>query len=124
MLSVDHLGSRKSKPISPYPRSYRSELRTGCPVCSRTRDMVPSPQALSQISPLNFSFSMSANVAQRGVGKKSGPLRSANLFIVGLNPPFKLYVASAMRISLLGGRVAEPLIQQGFLMSSKLRACS
>src|SRR6266404_557593 len=99
MLSADHWGSRKSKPVSPYPRSYRSELRTGCPVCSRTRDMVPSPHALSQISPLNFSFSIRAKVAHGGVGKKSGPSRSANRFIVGLNPPFRLYVASAIRIS-------------------------
>jgi len=33
--------------------------------------------------------------------KKSGPLRSANFFIVGLKPPVKMYVASAMRNSLL-----------------------
>ena len=65
------------------------------------RDMVPSPHALSQISPLNFSLSIDANIAQGGVEKKSGPLRSANLFIVGLNPPFRLYVASATGISLL-----------------------
>jgi hypothetical protein len=51
---------------------------------SRTRDMVPSPHAHSQMSPLNFSFSMRANVAQRGVGKKSSPSRSANRFVVGL----------------------------------------
>ena len=54
--------------------------------------MVPSPQAHSQMSPLNFSFSMRANVAHGGVGKKSGPSRSANRFIVGLKPPLRLYV--------------------------------
>jgi hypothetical protein len=66
--------------------------------------MAPSPHALSQISPLNFSLSINANVAQAGVGKKSGPLRSANLFIVGLNPPFKIYVASVMRNFLAGAQ--------------------
>src|SRR5437879_10435850 len=101
MLSADVRAVKKSTPASLKPRSYKSELRTGWPVSSRTRDMVPSPHALSQISPLNLSFSIRANVAQRGVGKKSGPLKSANLFVVGLNPPFRLYVASAMRISLL-----------------------
>src|ERR1700722_4146625 len=29
MLSADYLGSRKSNPTSPYPRSYKSEPRTG-----------------------------------------------------------------------------------------------
>jgi hypothetical protein len=38
----------------------RSELRTGWPVSSRTRDMVPSPHALSRISPSNFLFSIRA----------------------------------------------------------------
>src|SRR5450759_779933 len=99
MLSEDDRAVRKLTPASPKPRSYKSELRTGCPVSSRTRDIVPSPHAHSQISPLNFSFSIRANVAQRGVGKKSGPCRSANRFMVGLKPPFKLYVASDMRIS-------------------------
>src|SRR6516162_5738416 len=89
MLSAERLVLRKSTPTSPYPRSYKSELRTGCPICSSTRDIAPSPHAHSQISPLNFSLSINAKVAQAGVGKKSGPLRSANLFIVGLNPPFR-----------------------------------
>src|SRR5262245_1926737 len=96
MLSADHWGERKSNSVSPYPLSYRSELRTFNPVSSNTRDIVQSPHALSQISPSNFSFSISANVAQRGVGKKSGPLKSADRFMVGLKPPFKLYVASGI----------------------------
>src|SRR3954454_9273841 len=94
ILSADLDGDRKSIPASPKPRSKRSELRTGWPVSSKTRDMVPSPQALSHMSPSNFSLSMRANVAHRGVGKKSGPFRSANRFIVGLKPPLRLYVAS------------------------------
>src|SRR3546814_10008463 len=40
---------RKSCPISPKPRSYRSELMTVLPVSSSTRDMAPSPQAHSQM---------------------------------------------------------------------------
>src|SRR4030081_3155571 len=90
ILSADVDGERKSIPASPKPRSKRSELRTAWPVSSKTRDMVPSPQALSHMSPSNFSLSIRANVAQRGVGKKSGPLRSAKRFMVGLKPPFKL----------------------------------
>jgi hypothetical protein len=42
------------------------------------------------MSRLNFSLSISANVAQRGVEKKSGPPKSAKRFIVGLKPPFRL----------------------------------
>jgi len=59
------------------------------------------------ISALNFSFSIRAKVAHRGVGKKSGPSRSANRFIVGLKPPFRLYVASAIRISPVPKMVTE-----------------
>jgi hypothetical protein len=46
----------------------------------------------SQMPPVNFSLSIRANVAHLGVGKKSGPARSANRFMVGLKPPFRLYV--------------------------------
>src|SRR3954470_15523300 len=49
--------------------------------------MAPSPQAHSQTSPSKCSFSSRAWVAQAGVGKKSGPSRSARRFIVGLKPP-------------------------------------
>ena len=44
----------------------------------------------SQISPSNSSLSMRAWVAHLGVGKKSGPLRSANRLIVGLKLPLML----------------------------------
>ena len=78
---------RKSTPASPNPRLCRSELKTLQPALSRTWDMAPSPQALSQISPENFSLSISAYVAQAGVGKNSGPSRSAKRLIAGLKPP-------------------------------------
>ena len=56
----------------------------------RTSDIAPFPQAHSQMSPLNFSLSISAYVAHARVGKKSGPSKSANLFSVGLYPPVKI----------------------------------
>ena len=42
--------------------------------------MAPSPHAHSQISPSNFSFSMSASVAQSGVRKKSGLSKIGHAF--------------------------------------------
>ncbi|EGY01495.1 hypothetical protein AZA_12156 [Nitrospirillum viridazoti Y2] len=85
-----YFSSKKSTPKSPYPRSYKSELRTLAPVLSKTFDIAPFPQAHSHISPLNSSFSIKAYVAHAGVGKKSGPSRSAFLFNVGLYPPLIL----------------------------------
>src|ERR1700730_7468199 len=119
MLSAYDRAVRKPTPARPKPRSYKSELRTGCPVFSRTRDMVPSPHALSQISPLNFSFSIRAKVAHGGVGKKSGPSRSANRFIVGLKPPFRLYVASAIRISPVPEIVTESELMEDVVKMDK-----
>jgi hypothetical protein len=47
----------------------------------------------------SFSLSISARVAQRGVGKKSGPSKSAKRLFVGLKPPFQ--IVSGVRHRLL-----------------------
>ena len=56
MLSAVRSEERKSIPISPYPRSYKSELITVDPASSKTLDIAPSSRAHSQTSPENCSW--------------------------------------------------------------------